>query len=76
MNHILVQVINAYLTCIASRYAGKAFVIDSFQMTNLWNGKANEMKKVNKLVYFDMIIINVHVSSVIVCVPIDESAGL
>ncbi len=45
-------------------------------MTNLWNGKATEMKKVNKLDYFDMIIVNVHVSSVIVCAPIDESAGI
>ncbi len=34
------------------------------------------MKKVNKLDYFDMIIVNVHVSSVVVCVPIGESAGI
>ncbi|KAL1277146.1 hypothetical protein QQF64_023819 [Cirrhinus molitorella] len=45
------EVINAYLTCIASRYKGNVFVIDTFQMTNLWNGKATEMKKIDLKVY-------------------------
>ncbi len=34
------------------------------------------MKKLNKLAYFSVLIVNVVVSSVIVCVPIDESAGI
>ncbi|RXN24088.1 sentrin-specific protease 1-like isoform X1 [Labeo rohita] len=45
------EVINAYLTCIARRYPGKAGVIDSFQMTNLWKGKATEMKKMDPQAY-------------------------
>lgn len=60
LSHFSVQVINAYLTCIARRYAGKALVIDSFQMTDLWKGKATVMKKVNSLFIF-MITINVDV---------------
>ncbi|RXN06801.1 gag-pol fusion [Labeo rohita] len=46
-----IEVINAYLTCIARRYPGKAGVIDSFQMTNLWKGKATEMKKMDPQAY-------------------------
>ncbi|KAL1259551.1 hypothetical protein QQF64_010128 [Cirrhinus molitorella] len=45
------EVINAYLTCMASRYKGNVFVIDTFQMTNLWNGKATKMNKIDLKVY-------------------------
>ncbi|KAF4103622.1 hypothetical protein G5714_016505 [Onychostoma macrolepis] len=39
------EVINAYLACLAKRYTGHAFVIDSFEMTKMWNGKACLMKR-------------------------------
>ncbi|KAL1265262.1 hypothetical protein QQF64_003289, partial [Cirrhinus molitorella] len=45
------EVINASLTCIASRYKGNVFVIDTFHMLNLWNGKATEMRKIDLKVY-------------------------
>ncbi|RXN12538.1 myosin-1 isoform X3 [Labeo rohita] len=45
------EVINAYLTCLVRNFSGRAFVLDSFQATNIWKRKANSMKRVNPKTY-------------------------
>ncbi|RXN21892.1 voltage-dependent calcium channel subunit alpha-2 delta-3-like isoform X2 [Labeo rohita] len=45
------EVINAYLTCLVRNFSGRAFVLDSFQATNIWKRKANSMKRVNPETY-------------------------
>ncbi|XDV11449.1 hypothetical protein PO909_000387 [Leuciscus waleckii] len=44
-NLYLLHVINAYLTCLVRNYSGRAFVLDSFQATNIWKRKASLMKR-------------------------------
>ncbi|XP_065128995.1 sentrin-specific protease 2-like [Paramisgurnus dabryanus] len=41
------EVINAYLSLLTKNYAGKAYVIDSFQATNIWKGNGSSMKRLD-----------------------------